>query len=130
MQIKRDYIVFVGIIIFSVALGMLLNSLFTIPGQQPGQDGFVHTEPPPPSPNPAYLEKIKREPFWEKLPYYSDNFKIVYIDSDKTLVITTFEPISNTKAYRSEALRWLRINGATISALKIRYEQGVRDYEL
>ncbi len=130
MQIKSDYIKLGSIIFFSIALGTILHVLFVIPNEKPPSSLTLPQEPPPPSPNPAYLEKIRKQPFWEKLPYYSDNFKIDYVDSDKTIVITTFTPYAKTKAYRSEALRWLRINGATISALKIRYEQGVKDHEL
>lgn len=75
--------------------------------------------------NPKYLEKIKREPFWDILPYWDPqrHFKIEYKDSDDYLLITLFaQDQSTTEQYREKARAWLRENGGIIEKLTIRYE--------
>ena len=80
--------------------------------------------------NPKYIQEVREQPFWEKLPYYTSTFKIEYIDSYKKIVITTFPPERNTNIYRQGALRWLRENGAKLETLTIEYQQGVKTYTL
>lgn len=78
-------------------------------------------------PNPTYVQKIKQQPFWEELPYYTDHYKIVYKDSDDKLIITTFGrgQIDNYRndslKYRQEARDWLVENGAELEKLRIEY---------
>lgn len=124
------------LLIISVAIVFLLGVFFfllnyqkPVPLSAPTEtviDTDIHK--PPPSPNPTYIEKVRREPFWEKLPYFSQNYKIEYRDSSDTVIVTTFLPASKTEIYKEEAILWLRSNGAKVDALKIEYVRGVKDY--
>lgn len=127
MSIKHITIFGVVTALISIAaLGyfLLQNQDYTPFGATNGEEE-IHKEPPPPPPNPAYLEKIRREPFWEDLPYFSDNYKIEYTDSNDLFIITTFLPASNTEVYKQDALTWLQENGADLNELTIEFRRGV-----
>lgn len=86
------------------------------------EESIDYDEPPPPGTNPAYLQKIEEQPFWEMLPYFTTSYKIEYKDSDNKIVITT---ISGTPEqigeYRNSAVSWLRSNGARTDSLRFEY---------
>lgn len=99
---------------------------FTLLPKSPAESNLPQTEEVPliPTQNPEYLEKLKKEPFWDKLPYWSPQktFVIEYKDSDDYILITTFakkeSPTFNqdTLHYRQEALSWLQANGLSSSS--------------
>lgn len=106
---------------------------FTLVPKSPSESNLPQTEEVPliPTQNPEYLEKIKKEPFWDKLPYWSPQktFVIEYKDSDDYILITTFAKkgsstfTQDTLKYRQEALSWLRANGLTsLSKILIKYQ--------
>lgn len=86
--------------------------------------------------SPEYLEKIKKEPFWDVLPYWSPRgtFKVSYFQSNNYILISTFadESLSTpefnslTSRYREEALTWIRSNGGDPASLPIRYDPQLR----
>jgi hypothetical protein len=106
---------------------------FTLIPKSPSESNLPQTEEVPliPTQNPEYLEKLKKEPFWDKLPYWSPQktFVIEYKDSDDYLLITTFAKkdsptfTQDTLRYRQEALSWLQTNGLTSSSkVVIKYQ--------
>ena len=133
MSKKQIYIIvgvslFFGIIIVIVGLSTLLrattnigNRILTptpIPG--PAAERTNHSVP---ETNPAYLQKIAQEPFWEKLPYWGEAYKIEYKDSDDKILITTLNgTTTQITSYRNDALTWLRQNGARLESLTIEYQ--------
>jgi hypothetical protein len=83
--------------------------------------------------NPNYVEKLQKEPFWAKLPYWTDRYKIEYKDSADKLVITLFiPPTANgtesqfTQEAKTAALDWLRDNGAHVESLTIEFQTTYR----
>ena len=118
-----------------VAIIILTIGLLTLLKPKVGTRGSLPTPTPVPGPaaertdhsvpetNPAYLQKIAREPFWEKLPHWGKTYKIEYKDSDDKILITTINgTTTQITSYREEATTWLRQNGARLESLTIEYQ--------
>ena len=138
-QKKIFYIVFS----ISVVLFIVLINLPSLPKKQEttvtftptpvrennSQSTGVDEKPLIPTPNPTYDAKVRREPFWIRLPHWTEHYKIEYKHSANVILIHLFLPdsASNTEKnslqvqYRNEALEWLRDNGANTENLTIQY---------
>jgi len=138
LQKKITYTIFAVLVILFVALINLSFLTEDTPVQQPiptptpaQREGPILTEEEPliPTPNPTYETKIRQEPFWTRLPYWTERYKIEYRDSADVILIHLFLPKNATNAekntlqtqYRDEALRWLKENGANLEKLDLQY---------
>lgn len=82
-------------------------------------------EPPPPSVNPTFTQKLQTQPYRQQLPYWTANYKIDYIHSTNTFLITILKANTITaeqKArYQEDAKNWLKTNGADLTNANIQF---------
>lgn len=141
-SIFQNKIFYIGFSI-CVVIFIVLISLPSVTTQQgttgtasptPVRRGATHSttvdeKPLIPTPNPTYDAKVRKEPFWIRLPHWTTRYKIEYKHSANVIIIHLFLPTtaSNTEKnalqlqYRDEALQWLKANGAVLEELNIQY---------